>query len=82
MENKNIKESADDVLLRELKNAEVDYNKSIFEHAAQGISNPLTLREMRRDIARYKTEIRSRQVANFTPAQINKRSKIRARRRK
>jgi len=82
MESKNIKELADDVLMSELKSAQIEYNSSIFEHSAQGIANPLTLRSMRREIARYKTEVRRRELANFTPDQINKRSKIRARRRK
>ena len=82
MESTNIKELTGELLLQELRGAEEEYHKALFEHSAQGIANPLRLRAMRREIAAYKTEIRSREVANMTPEQINKRSKIRARRRK
>ena len=40
------------------------------------------LREVRRDVARLKTEIRARELANADENVIANRSKIRARRRK
>ena len=82
MESTNIRELTDELLVQELRSTEAEYHKALFEHSAQGIANPLSLRAMRREIAAYKTEIRSREVAKMTPEQINKRSKIRARRRK
>jgi large subunit ribosomal protein L29 len=69
-------------LLAELKATEADYNRLLFDHAVKGLDNPLTLRGMRRDIARLNTEMRRRELAAMTEAQVNNRSKIRARRRK
>lgn len=69
-------------LLAELKATEADYQKMRFDHYAKGLDNPLELREMRRDIARIKTEIRRRELAQMSPEQLAKRSKIRARRRR
>ena len=57
-------------------------NQMKFDHAVRGMANPMELREFRRNIARAKTEARSREVAAFTPEQIASRSKIRARRAK
>jgi len=65
-----------------LENAEVDYSKLKLDHAMNGLENPLVIREARRNVARYKTEIRSREMADLTPEQIAKRSKIRFRRSK
>ncbi len=69
-------------LIKELEETQVDYQKLQFDHAVKGVENPLELREMRRDIARIKTEIRRRQLADMSPEQLAKRSKIRARRRR
>ncbi len=71
--------SAED-LANELSETQSQYNKLKFDHAIKGIENPLTLREMRRDIARLKTEIRNREIASMDPAQLAKRSKLRFRR--
>lgn len=40
----------------------------------------MELRAMRRNIARYYTEIRLREVAQMTPDQLQMRTKLRARR--
>jgi large subunit ribosomal protein L29 len=66
----------------ELAQLEVQYQKLRFDHALKGLDNPLNIREMRRDIARVKTEIRSREVAAMDKAALQGRSKIRARRSK
>ncbi|GAB4245338.1 MAG: hypothetical protein Kow0027_05620 [Saprospiraceae bacterium] len=77
-----LQEYSVDELIAELAATEVDYQKMQFDHAVKGIDNPMELREMRRDIARIKTEIRRRELAEMSPEQLAKRSKIRARRRR
>lgn len=73
--------SAED-LAAELTATETQYQKLNFDHAIKGLDNPLVLREVRRDIARLKTEIRRREIASMDEAQLASRSKIRYRRRK
>ena len=68
-------------LLSELEGASADYQKMLFDHSVKGLDNPLTLRDMRRDVARLKTEVRRREMNEMTDSQVAKRSKIRARRR-
>ena len=67
-------------LLTELKEAKAEYHKLKFDHAITGLENPLTLRSLRRDIARLNTEVRKRELAKMTTEQLGKRSKIRQRR--
>lgn len=69
-------------LTAELRDIENQYLKMRFEHATQGLENALELREVRRDVARIKTEIRRREVAAMTAEELAGRSKIRERRRK
>ena len=73
---------SDTDLQSQLTESEAQYQKLRFDHAVTGLDNPLVLKEVRRDIARLKTEIRKREVANMSETQVAKRSKIRARRRK
>lgn len=77
-----LQEFSQDDLVAELANRQQEYNALSFDHSVQGLENPLVLREMRRDIARIKTEIRRRELAEATPEELAGRSKIRARRRK
>lgn len=77
-----LQEFTDADLEGELSQLEVQYQKLRFDHALKGLDNPLDIREMRRDIARVKTEIRRRQVAAMGEAELQRRSKIRARRSK
>lgn len=74
-----LKEFSTEELMNELKETEVQYGKMKFEHAIRGLENPLTLREVRRDIARMKTEMRKRELENVDPST---RTKLRARRRR
>lgn len=67
-------------LVNELKETESQYTKLKFDHAIKGIENPLNLREMRRDIARLKTEMRKREIAAMDKDQLAKRTKLRIRR--
>ena len=67
-------------LLTELEGIEAEYAKMRFDHNVQGLDNPMDLKDLRRDVARIKTEIRRRQMSNMSEAELGKRSKIRARR--
>ncbi|MCO6477917.1 MAG: 50S ribosomal protein L29 [Phaeodactylibacter sp.] len=77
-----LQEFSDADLQSELKDTEAQYQKLKFDHAIKGLDNPLVLREVRRDIARLRTEIRRREVAEMPADQLANRSKIRARRRR
>lgn len=58
------------------------YQKLQFEHAVKGLENPLNLREVRRNIARVNTELRQREIAAMSDAELARRSTIRKRRSK
>jgi large subunit ribosomal protein L29 len=77
-----LQELSNDDLVAELEGSEASYEKARFDHAVKGLDNPLELREMRRDIARLLTEVRKRELGQMTPEELNKRSKIRERRRR
>lgn len=68
-------------LMNELKDSEQQYQKLTIDHSVKGLDNPLVIRELRRDIARIRTEIRKRELAGMGEEAIAQRSKIRARRR-
>jgi large subunit ribosomal protein L29 len=74
-----LKEFSNEELLNELKITQVQYGKMKFEHAVRGLENPLTLREVRRDVARMQTELRRREL---TSVDAGTRDKIRIRRRR
>ena len=76
-----LKEFSDDDLLSELRETETQYQKLKFDHAIKGLDNPILLREVRRDIARLKSEVRRRELAQLSEDELADRSKIRARRR-
>ena len=76
-----LQEFSDTDLVSELEGTEAEYQKMKFDHAVKGLDNPMELREMRKDIARIKTEIRRRQLAQMSEQELGKRSKIRERRR-
>jgi len=46
------------------------------------VDNPLTLREVRRDIARLKTEVRRRELAGMSEEDLSRRDRIRNRRKR
>ncbi len=77
-----LKEFTLDDLQSELAETEAQYQKMVFDHATKGLENPLSIREVRRDIARLKTELRGRAVSEMSEDELAKRSKIRARRAK
>lgn len=69
-------------LSEELKEAELHMVKLRFDHAVNGNVPAVDLQNTRKMIAKYKTEVRSREIAKMTEEELSKRSKIRARRRK
>jgi large subunit ribosomal protein L29 len=77
-----LQEMSDADLKSELAETSAQYQRLKFDHAIKGLENPIGLREVRRDIARLRTEIRRREVNEFTEEQIAGREKLRARRRK
>ncbi len=77
-----LQEFSDVDLLSELKETEEQHHKMVFDHAIKGLDNPQVIKEIRRDVARLKTEARRRELSTMTAEQLAGRSKIRARRRK
>jgi len=78
-----LQDYSDTDLSSELESTEAQYQKLKFDHAIRGLDNPLVLREVRRDIARLKSEIRRRELAAEQQEKgLAHRSKIRARRRR
>ncbi len=75
-----LQEFTDEELKNELTETQSQYQKLQFDHALRGLENPLALREVRRDVARIKTEERRREVIAFTSEDLMNRSKKRARR--
>ena len=77
-----LQQYTDEDLQNEINVTEEQYKKLKFDHAIRGLENPLLLKEVKRDIARLRTEQRSRVIKTMTPEQLAKRSKIVRRRRK
>jgi large subunit ribosomal protein L29 len=75
-----LQEFSDADLISELEETARQYQKMKFDHAIKGLDNPLTLREVRRDIARLKTEASRREIAAMDEGALAKRSNKRARR--
>lgn len=71
-----------DDLKSELVETEEIYKKLRFDHATKGLEKPIHIKEVRRDIARIKTEIRRRETEDMNEHQLAQRSKIRQRRSK
>jgi large subunit ribosomal protein L29 len=69
-------------LATELQVTEKQYQKMQFDNTLKGLENPITLREVRRDIARIKTEMRRREIAGMSESEIASRSTLTNRRRK
>jgi len=76
-----LQEFTDEQLVSELDQTVSQFQKLKFDHTLKGLENPLALREVRRDIARLKTEMRKREVSSLTDEQLQLRTKIKARRR-
>jgi large subunit ribosomal protein L29 len=77
-----LQEFSNEELTNELTETEAQYNKIRFDHVIKGLDNPIVLREVRRDIARLKTEIRRRELAEMSKEELGNRSRMRKRRRR
>jgi large subunit ribosomal protein L29 len=64
----------------ELSQAKTDLEKMKFDHGSKGLQNPLELRSAKKDVARMLTELRRREVSSMSTEELNKRSRIRLRR--
>ncbi len=74
------KDFSNEDLKNELANKENEYKQLRFDHAVTGLENPLSPKELRRDIARLNTEIRDREISEMSAEDLANRSKIRRRR--
>jgi large subunit ribosomal protein L29 len=77
-----LRDASDADLKDQLNESTTSYEKMQFDHAVNGIENPLQLRSVRRDIARIKTEMRRRELEALPAEDLAKRDNIRRRRRK
>jgi large subunit ribosomal protein L29 len=73
-------EMTEEVLESELASIENDAQKMNFEQAIRGIADNSQFKKMRQNIARILTELRKREIAEYTPEDLEGRSRIRARR--
>lgn len=62
MKNNNIKEMSSQDLEKEISELKSELFKLRFNLATGGLDNPLKIREVRRQIARAKTELRQREL--------------------
>jgi large subunit ribosomal protein L29 len=60
--NKSIKEFNEADLSARIQEDELRLKKLEFAHAISPLENPVTIRTLRRDIARLKTELRKRKI--------------------
>lgn len=78
---KQLQEMSDTDLKTELEGTLTQYQRLKFDHVIKGLENPIGLRDVRRDIARLKTELRRREVSTLPAQSIAQRTRLRARRR-
>ena len=62
MKNKKIKDMSSQDLEKELSELKSELFKLRFSLATNGLDNPLKVKEVRRNIARVKTELRQREI--------------------
>jgi large subunit ribosomal protein L29 len=78
--NKDLQKMTVDAIQAELQQANDALGRMRFDHGAKGLQNPLDLKVAKKEIARYLTELRSRELAGMSAEEKAGRSKIRARR--
>ena len=64
LKNNKIKEMSSPELEKELSELKTELFKLRFSLATNGLDNPLKVKEVRKDIARVKTELRQREIKN------------------
>ncbi len=78
--NKNLHEISEDALENELSVLEGDLQKMKLEQSVRGIADNSQFKKMRKEIARIHTELRKRDLAEYSAEDLEMRSRIRARR--
>ena len=61
--NKGLKEMSDADLKARIQEDELRLKKLEFAHAISPLENPMSIRDLRRDVARLKTELRKKELA-------------------
>ena len=61
--NKGLKDMSEADLKARIQEDELRLKKLEFAHALSPLENPMSIRDLRRDVARLKTELRTRQTA-------------------
>jgi len=61
--NKGLKEMSEADLKARIQEDELRLKKLEFAHALSPLENPMSIRDLRRDVARLKTELRTRTLA-------------------
>ncbi|HRO08313.1 MAG TPA: 50S ribosomal protein L29 [Saprospiraceae bacterium] len=69
-----------ETLKEELTQAKSNLVQLKFDHNSKGLQDPNELRDLKKEVARLATEIRSREIKDMSAEQLAKRSKIRLRR--
>ena len=64
MKNSKVKEMSSPELEKELNELKMELFKLRFSHATNGLDNPLKIKEVKKDIARIKTILRQREMAD------------------
>ncbi|MFZ1704716.1 MAG: 50S ribosomal protein L29 [Saprospiraceae bacterium] len=71
---------ASDAIEAQLKDIQSDLYRMKYDQNSKGLENPTEIKELKKKVAQYKTELRDREVKAMTPEQLKKRSRIRLRR--
>jgi len=61
--NKGLKDMSEADLKARIQEDELRLKKLEFAHAISPLENPMSIRDLRKDVARLKTELRTRQTA-------------------
>ena len=61
--NKGLKDMSEADLKARIQEDELRLKKLEFAHAISPLENPMSIRDLRRDVARLKTELRKRELA-------------------
>jgi large subunit ribosomal protein L29 len=82
IESKNLNSMTLEQLNTELETTEALYQETLYNHNVSALSNATEMKITRKNVARIKTEIRSRELALLEQNGELQRDKIRARRKK
>lgn len=78
--NKSLHELTEDALHSEISSLQNELNKMSLEHHVRGTGDNSQFKKIRRNIARAFTELRKRELAEYSTEDLEMRSRIRARR--